>query len=528
MQKYKIEDESFNKDENEEEINQNNNSNIIPNQSDVILTNSNNNFGQLSKINNENENLNQILQKNTNSQNLNNNILEVNLSNMDLNDNDLSNIPQPSGQNESNHNQETYHHVQIIDEDVENFKRRLDIMIKNFRTDTLKDFMSIKRNLLIEQKSVIESERQKCDALLSTKSDLIEHLKDDLAKTQKLLNSQIIIKERINDIIFRQKYNLYSKKLKSLAFYNVLKKYHDKKKLKKDKEKKIKKRYNDNLKHFIFDNLKRNWKEMKIYKIVSAKEKECQDKLNEMAQYYGKEISDLRNKLSEANIKNEQLLASRNLIQENLKKVVMRGVMAMNMEAMNVLDTNQIKTDLVSNTASNIVNDLNITGNVNQNKNINNNNKTINSNNNQFQVNQSFQPNNEMLINNNNNNNINNNNPVVKDANWVNASSVPMNMKNNLLINSNNEEYNLEIHDTEHADVFNDNDLGDDLNSRPYNLIPTNPVERNYIQNNNFPQDIQPISHFPQNNSQSYYDEMQKSKFYFFFIIFLITFFRFG
>ena len=344
MQKYKIEDESFNKDENEEEINQNNNSNIIPNQSDVILTNSNNNFGQLSKINNENENLNQILQKNTNSQNLNNNILEVNLSNMDLNDNDLSNIPQPSGQNESNNNQETYHHVQIIDEDVENFKRRLDIMIKNFRTDTLKDFMSIKRNLLIEQKSVIESERQKCDALLSTKSDLIEHLKDDLAKTQKLLNSQIIIKERINDIIFRQKFNSYSKKLKSLAFYNVLKKYHDKKKLKKNKEKKIKKRYNDNLKHFIFDNLKRNWKEMKIYKIVSAKEKECQDKLNEMAQYYGKEISDLRNKLSEANIKNEQLLASRNLIQENLKKVVMRGVMAMNMEAMNVLDTNQIKT----------------------------------------------------------------------------------------------------------------------------------------------------------------------------------------
>ena len=241
IQKYKIEDESFDKDENEEEINQNNNSNIIPNQSDVILTNSNNNFGQISKINNENENLNQILQKNTNSQNLNNNILEVNLSNMDLNDNDLSNIPQPSGQNESNNNQETYHHVQIIDEDVENFKRRLDIMIKNFRTDTLKDFMSIKRNLLIEQKSVIESERQKCDALLSTKSDLIEHLKDDLAKTQKLLNSQIIIKERINDIIFRQKFNLYTKKLKSLAFYDVLKKYHDKKKLKKDKEKKNKK-----------------------------------------------------------------------------------------------------------------------------------------------------------------------------------------------------------------------------------------------------------------------------------------------
>ena len=499
IKKYKIEDESFDKDSNDEKINDN--SNEMRNQSEVIFTNSNNNFGQISKINNENENLNQI-----NPQTLNNNISEVNFSNMELNENDISNIPQVSGQ-DSNNNKETYHHIQIIDEDVENFKRRLDIMIKNFRTDTLKDFMSIKRNLLIEQKSIIESERQKCDALLSTKSDLIEHLKDDLTKTQKLLNSQIIIKERINNIIFNQKVNAYNRKLKSQAFYNVLKKFHDKKKNKKDKEKKIKKLHNDNLKRFIFDNLKRNWKEMKIYKIISLKEKECEDKLNEMAQYYGKEISDLRNKLSEVNMKNEQLLASRNLIQENLKKVVMRGVMAMNMEAMNVLDTNQIKTDLVSNTASNIVNDLNLTGNINQNKNINNNNnnKTINSNNNNLQVNQSFQPNNEMLI--------NNNNPVVKDANWVNASSVPMNMKNNLLINSNNEEYNMEIHDTEHVDVFNDNDLGDDLNSRPYNLIPTNPVERNYIQNNNFPQDIQPISHFPQNNSQSYYDEMQKSKF---------------
>ena len=502
IKKYKIEDESFDKDSNDEKINDN--SNEMRNQSEVIFTNSNNNFGQISKINNENENLNQI-----NPQTLNNNISEVNFSNMELNENDISNIPQVSGQ-DSNNNKETYHHIQIIDEDVENFKRRLDIMIKNFRTDTLKDFMSIKRNLLIEQKSIIESERQKCDALLSTKSDLIEHLKDDLTKTQKLLNSQIIIKERINNIIFNQKVNAYNRKLKSQAFYNVLKKFHDKKKNKKDKEKKIKKLHNDNLKRFIFDNLKRNWKEMKIYKIISLKEKECEDKLNEMAQYYGKEISDLRNKLSEVNMKNEQLLASRNLIQENLKKVVMRGVMAMNMEAMNVLDTNQVKTDLVSNAASNIVNDINITGNINNNNNnINNNNNLYNQN--QFPVNQSFQPNNEMI-----NNNINNNNPIIKDNNWVNASSVPMNMKNNLLINSNTEEYNMEIHDTEHGDVFIESDLNDDLNSKPYNLIPTNPVERNYIQGNNFPHDIQPISHLPQNNSQSYYDEMQKSKFIFF------------
>ena len=37
--------------------------------------------------------------------------------------------------------------------------------------------MAIKRNLLIEQKTCIENEKQKCEALLISKGDLIEHLK---------------------------------------------------------------------------------------------------------------------------------------------------------------------------------------------------------------------------------------------------------------------------------------------------------------------------------------------------------------
>lgn len=376
-----------------------------------------------------------------------NNISEINFTNLEINDESIQNA-------NTNTN---YHHVQIIDEDVENFKRRLDIMIKNFRTDTLKDFMTIKRNLLIEQKSVIESEKQKCDALLSSKSDLVEHLKDDLAKTQKMLNNQIIIKEKVTDVIFRQKYGKYQRNLKVLAFNGVLKKYHDKKKNKKNNEKKIRDTYHSHLKNRIFTFLKKNWKESKIFKIVSAKEKECQDKLNEMAQFYGKEISDLRANLNEANLMIEKTKESKNMIQENLKKVLMRGVMAMNMEAMNVLDKDIIpKQEFTS----------------------------------QIEVNQSFQPNisnvkvetSGPII-----------NPVAKDANWVNASSVPSNMKNNLLIN-NNDEYNMEIHDTDnnYSDAFNE-----ETENKPYtnNITPTNPIERTY------------------NSSQhSYFDEMQKSK----------------
>ena len=418
-------------------------------------------------------------------------------------------------QEQINDENEPYHHVQIIDEDVENFKRRLDIMIKNFRTDTLKDFMSIKRNLLLEQKSVIESEKQKCDALLSTKGDLIEHLKDDLAKTQKQLSDQIQIKENVVNILFKQNYAKRQKQLKHLAFIKVLKGYHDKKKNKKDKIKKMRDAYHYKLKLKLFMFLKHNAKEMKIFKIVSAKEKECNDKLNEMAQYYGKEISTLQNRLNEANITIEKSKESQNAIQENLKKVLMRGVMAMNMEAMNVLDTNtmggnamQMQQEITQQMPQQVI------------------------------VNQSFQPNQNKYMNdinvneieNNNNNGIMNGheqnnvmvnlNPVVKDSNWVNASAVPLSMKQNILVNNppeeDYEEINIQISDgnNNNNNQFLYDESNEEGDSVPYkNKIPTpmnHPSDYNFNNRTNmlYQQQQQPqIS-----NVSSYYDEMQKSK----------------
>jgi hypothetical protein len=122
-------------------------------------------------------------------------------------------------------NSKDFHHMQIIDEDVENFKRRLDIMIKNFRTDTLKDFMGIKRHLLLEQKSVIESERQKCEALLAAKTDQIEHLKENLSKAKMAINYENEIKEKMGIYLYKIKNNRYIKNLKTKIFVKGFKKY---------------------------------------------------------------------------------------------------------------------------------------------------------------------------------------------------------------------------------------------------------------------------------------------------------------
>ena len=494
----------------------NNNPNIPSEiKEDIIPTNSNNNFEEEINLTNENESLN----------NNNNN-------NIEINDNG-------------------YHHVQIIDEDVENFKRRLDIMVKNFRTDTLKDFMAIKRNLLIEQKTCIENEKQKCEALLSSKGDLIEHLKDDLAKTQKALNNQIIIKEKLVEILFKKNHDKILKKYKSLAFHNVLMKYHLKKKSKKDKIKTCRKNYWDNYKKIFFRNLKQNWRDMKIYKIVSVKEKACDDKLNEMAQKYGKEINDLRNKLNDANLLIEQNNQAKNQIQENLKKVLMRGVMAMNMEAMNVLDKDVIQNNDISAIADNIMNNVNINDNNNIN-NLNNNNPTnikvgLNEDKNMIATvipaNQSFQP--GSLNNNNKNsplvmNNMNNPSPINKDSFWINAPSVPMDIQKNLITtdnkfnreamimtmnnnnNNNNNIFNNIETNTQNNQMNNINDFEEDeLNSRVYNLSPMNPIDTKYINsnhslnevNNLIPQynNMNNINDINNKNNELYYDEMKQN-----------------
>ena len=140
LKKYKIEDESFN----ENEIN-NNNELEKELQNKLTYNSLQNNINENSSYQNNNFNTSQIKSNNNNNINLNNS--EMNFTDDLLQNSNNNNEINNENNNEINNENNNFHHVQIIDEDVENFKRRLDILIRNFRTDTLKDFMSIKRNL---------------------------------------------------------------------------------------------------------------------------------------------------------------------------------------------------------------------------------------------------------------------------------------------------------------------------------------------------------------------------------------------
>jgi hypothetical protein len=350
---------------------------------------------------------------------------------------------------------ENYHHVQIIDEDVENFKRRLDILLKNFRTDSIKDFMGIKRHLLTEQKNAIGSEKSRSDNIINIKDEQIDRLTYDLNNTTAALNRETSLKERMAIHLYKYKERKYNKDMKTNIF-NAFKKFYLKQKKLNDLFNKLRVQAIYNYKLRGFGNLKQNYKEAKMTNVVLLKEKEFQLKLNEMGQYYGKEITELRTRLAEANQSIEKYKESKMILQENLKKALMRGVVAMNFEAMNILDQENLSSIMLqnfNNSGGNMINNMmgNITGATTNNliNEMNNNNNNFGNNNysNEFKEEKSFSyaPQEKKVI--------------TKDSNWINANSVPSRMKSNI-ISKDKDEFEV--------DEYDDNQYRRPIDNDPY------------------------------------------------------------
>lgn len=70
------------------------------------------------------------------------------------------------------------HHPQVLDEDTERFKIRLDELVNKFKFETLTEFMTVKKHLLDEQNSAISQEKMigdsryqsKCFEVISSKA----------------------------------------------------------------------------------------------------------------------------------------------------------------------------------------------------------------------------------------------------------------------------------------------------------------------------------------------------------------------
>lgn len=240
-----------------------------------------------------------------------------------------------------------YHHPQIIDQDVENFTTRLDSMIGNFRNDTIREFLGVKRQILHEQISTIESERKRSNAMLSAKQDELEHLKESLAETQKINNKYNNQKEALADSVGKLKTMKYETDLKTKAYISWFR-HHLETKNKRRMMKVTGEMGRKYIMKEIYSSWKIKWNDYHREKSQKTIQNRIEAEKQELANLYNKEIELLMNRLNVAEAKVTEEEEAKKNIQDNLKKAFMRGVCALNFEAMNILNPT---TNFVDNVA---------------------------------------------------------------------------------------------------------------------------------------------------------------------------------
>lgn len=68
----------------------------------------------------------------------------------------------------------TGHHMQILDEDAEHFKNKLEDMVNRFKTETMTEFMNMKKSLLEEQNEAVETETRKYTRILDNRNTEVD------------------------------------------------------------------------------------------------------------------------------------------------------------------------------------------------------------------------------------------------------------------------------------------------------------------------------------------------------------------
>ena len=229
--------------------------------------------------------------------------------------------------------------MNVTDEDTESFQRKLDTMIVNFRSETLSEFMKTKKQVLTDQAQTIDAERRRCNTLLGVKQNEIEQLKETLGLKTRLCDD---LGTRCEGMAFwagKSKTLLRIKLLQHQAFEG-LKKYRDFKKHSKMVLEQKLRQFKKEMKRKVFLGWESRYKQWKIVKNREDFDRAVKLELQHICAQYNKEIESLRDRLNEAQAIVDSEHRTKAMMQEQLKKAFMRGVCALNFEAMNILNPN--------------------------------------------------------------------------------------------------------------------------------------------------------------------------------------------
>ncbi|KAM3142330.1 hypothetical protein pb186bvf_005487 [Paramecium bursaria] len=237
------------------------------------------------------------------------------------------------------------HAPQIIDEDTEQFKLRLEHLLNVFKTEATSEFMQMKRSMLDDQKQTIKSETERYLQMYEQKTAELAQVKDQLAETLKNNQIQIERVDKITGLLGKFKTKQKNKKLLQ-QLYSEFKKYSNNRKNKKKNSQRALKHYQLTLQGHIWKLFIKAFN-ISIRDTIKERAKlQQQTDLDILVMKFQKEQQLLESKLSEMAIQLDEANRVRNGMQENLKRAFMRGVCALNFEAMNVLQGNAQSLDI--------------------------------------------------------------------------------------------------------------------------------------------------------------------------------------
>ncbi|CAD8192834.1 unnamed protein product [Paramecium pentaurelia] len=239
------------------------------------------------------------------------------------------------------------HAPQIIDEDTEQFKIRLEHILNVFKTEATSEFMTMKRSMLEDQKQTIKQDTEKYLQMYELKNNELQQIKEQLAEQMRICNQITERSEKMAQYCgkmknTKRKLTVLSNVLKSLKMYA---KYSQKKK---NNQKKGIKHYKLYLQRWIFNLWK---KQFNIQIRINQSDKlklSHQNDVDLLMAKFKKEQQLLEQKLFEATTQLDEANKIKLSMQENLKRAFMRGVCALNFEAMNVLNGSSQQMELDS------------------------------------------------------------------------------------------------------------------------------------------------------------------------------------
>jgi centrosomal protein POC5 len=230
------------------------------------------------------------------------------------------------------------HHPVVLDLDMQNYTTRLDTLISNFRNESMKEFLGMKTSILREQEQIIAAEKKKFENSLQAKQEEIDTLASQLkaANSDKQKYDLQINHLAILTGTIRAKHKIT--KLHALTF-SAWFKYHKHCILKKRLTDIAAKHAKQSAVRRVFTAWRYKWQEISDKKRTEAFKHQLESEKNELALQLNKEIQLLRDRLEETKDALAREHEAKVSIQENLKKAFMRGVCAMNFEAMNIFQS---------------------------------------------------------------------------------------------------------------------------------------------------------------------------------------------